>query len=314
VNPPQSRRATALVALAAVTFATAALAHASEPGGDCSPPRTRIALVALHDATDRSWAAWSGLEPARLVTVALSDSLRHLTGRDVELLTLPGGDLARPVDDEDALAAALRAHAELVVTGALTEFTYEDRRQGGRLSRWGVGPLDARSRAHVRVQLRVLDARDGGVVLESTVDRERTGRGTASVSRRESGVAIAPAGPLADALDEVLASLAVTLGRRLDERWHAVVASATTDDCTFDAGVADGVFVGERLDVWRPGIETWDEDLVRLVDELPVGAIVVVALEGQGRSRARLVEGEVRAGDRVRPCASPPAPSVSLRH
>jgi len=313
VTPAHPPRATALVALAVAAFATAAVARAAEPGGDCSPPRTRIALVALHDATDRSWAAWSGLEPARLVTVALTDSLRHMTGRDVELLPPPEGDPARPVDDGAALAVARRTHAGLVITGTLSEFTYEDRRQGGRLSRWGVGPLDARSRALVRVQLRVLDARDGGVVLESAVERERTGRGMASVTRRDPGIAIGPSGPLAEALDEVLASLAVTLGRRLDERWHADVASATTDDCTFEAGAADGVFVGERLDVWRPGIESWDEDLVRLADELPVGAVVVVALEGQDRAHARLVEGEVRAGDRVRPCASAPAPSVSLR-
>ena len=266
----------------------------------------------LADATDRAWAAWSGADPPTIVLHLLADSLQQSHGRKVTLLSVAPSADRRPVDDSTAIAAARAAHAEVVVTGSVTEFELEERREGGKFSRWGVSALDARARARVRVTLRVLDVRDGAVILETTVDRERTGRGTTSADRPRAGMA-PPSGLLAGALEEVLFELVRALDQRLDHRWQATVLVTSTGSCLVDAGPRRGLFVGQRLDVWRSGIETYDEDLVRIGDEVLVGAIEITSLDRRGRAQARVLEGEVSFGDLARPCSSNPAVANTLR-
>ncbi len=284
------------------------------PSTDCDPPHTRVVLVALADATDHAWEAWTGASPAVLVTRLLADSLRATRGREV--LVMPAADPSahRAEDDAPALAAARRADAEIVLTGTVTEFVHEDRREGGKLWRWGVGAPDSRSRARVRVILRVLDAIDGSVIIETTASRDRSGRGTATVSRPDrSLVAAVPETLLGEALGEALSDLARTISARLEERWQARVETVTGEMCSLDVGTARGHWTGQRLEVWRAGIETYDEELVRLGEEVRVGVLVVTALDRPNHVRARLAEGEARPGDRVRACSSGPAPALSLR-
>ena len=99
----------------------------------------------------------------------------------------------------------------------------------------------------------------------------------------------------------------------LEGRWKARVLSEHGGLCTLDAGAARGVFAGERLDVWRPGIEILDEDLARLGEDVWVGSVVITTIQGRVRARARLADGEVRPGDVLRPCSQATAPSISLR-
>ncbi len=309
--PSRAARASSLLAVALLA-AWPAPACATPPPGDCVPPRTRVALLPLVDATDRAWAAWTGADPAALVSRLLADSLRREDA--CEVLLLPSAAAARSVEDAEALVAARRVHAEVVVTGTLSQFTHEDRRERGKLWRWGVGAPDARSRARVRVTLRMLDVRDGTVIIETTAARDRAERGTATVSRPLPTTTVsAPATLLAEVLGEVLADLARTLESRLEARWQARVESAKDGECVLAVGASRGLFPGQRLEVWRAGIETFDEDLVRLNEEARVGALVVMALDGPVRARARLTEGEVRAGDRVRACSSGSTPALSLR-
>ncbi len=272
-----------------------------------------MALCALADATDRSWATWTGEQPSALVGRRLADSLTRTHRRDVVLVGRGAEPAARPPEDAHALELARAARAEVVVTGVVVEFVHDDHREPGKFSRWGVGPPDARSFAGVRVTLRVLDAEDGSVILETSIARERRGRATASTGRPRAAAAPgAPSGPLAEALDEVVSDLAHTLDRRLTDRWRANVLFATPERCLLDAGAGHGLFAGGRLEVWRAGIETWDEDFTRLGEEVRVGVVIVTGLEGRDRAHARVVEGEVRPGDRVRPCTAEPPP-VSLR-
>ena len=185
------------------SFAVFVPANATAASRRCDPPRTHVALVPLLDATDRAWSAWSGADPAAIVFRLLSDSLEKSRGRVVTRLPAVPGSAGRPVEDAAAIAAARAAHAEVVVTGVISEFVLEDRRQGGKLSRWGVGTLDSRARARVRVSLRALDTTDGSVILETTIDREQTGRGTTSAGR-PTGAAPVQSGLLAGTLEEVM--------------------------------------------------------------------------------------------------------------
>jgi hypothetical protein len=266
------------------------------------------------DATDRSWAAWTGEQPTALVGRRLADSLSRAHGRDVVHVGRSPDGATRPIEDERALELGRSARAEVVVTGIVAEFVHDDHREPGKFSRWGVGAPDARSFAGVRVTLRALDTADGSVVLETTVARERRGRSTASAGRpRTPAAAVSPGGPLAEALDEVVSDLARALDRRLTDRWRASVVLATAERCMLDAGAGHGLYAGERLEVWRAGIETWDEDFTRLGEEVRVGVVLVTGLEGRDRAHARVVEGEARPGDRVRPCTSTAPAPVSLR-
>ena len=285
----------------------------------CDPPRTRVVLVGLRDATDHAWQVWTGTAPAQIVTRLLADSLRASRGREVLLIADPRHAAHRAMDDGPALDAARELDAEIVVTGTLEEFTQEDRRDAGKLMRWGVGAPDARSRARIRVTLRVLDATDGSVIIETGAARDKASRAASTVDRSAPtarisgpGPAIAPEALLGQALGEVLSDLTHTIGLRLETRWRAEVETVRGDECTLDTGTTRGHFAGQRLEVWRPGIETYDENLLRLGEEARVGALVVTAVESPGRVRARIVEGEAHPGDTVRAC-SHGAATVALR-
>jgi hypothetical protein len=226
----------------------------------------------------------------------------------------PARPPARAPDDEPALRAARATGAEVVVTGLVGAFTRDDSREAGRLARWGVGAPDARSHVHVSVTLRVLDARDGSVIIETTAARDRIGRGTAAASRPERATQGFSFDPLLEqAVRDVLGDLARTLRERLDAYWQARVLLEGRGIYVLDAGSSRGLFTGERLDVWRSGIEVVDEDLVHVGNEARIGALMVVGFERHGRARARLVEGEARMGDSVRPCSGDGPPAVSLR-
>ena len=111
----------------------------------------------------------------------------------------------------------------------------------------------------------------------------------------------------------MLFELVRALDQRLDHRWQATVLGTSPGSCVVDAGTRRGLFVGQRLDVWRSGIETYDEDLVRIGDEVLVGAIEITSLVGRGRAQARVLEGEVSYGDLARPCSTDPAVANTLR-
>ncbi|MEQ1831634.1 MAG: CsgG/HfaB family protein [Candidatus Eisenbacteria bacterium] len=279
----------------------------------CAPPRTLVALLPLADQTDRTWELWTGECPARMVAAGVADSLEQGLGRTVVRLGTSGTPQrpTRPVDDDEALRVARAARAEIAVTGTVSVFSHDDHREAGRFGRWGVGAPDARSRVQVRVTLRVLDVADGSVIIETTASRERTGRGTASASRLEAGASVDAVAE--DVLADVLADLARTIGQRLDARWQARVILEGPGIYVLDAGAARGLFPGERFEVWRSGVEVYDENLMHVGDDSRVGAVVIVALEGHGRARARLAEGEARMGDTVRPCSSDGGPALSLR-
>ena len=301
-------------------FAIAPTSRAGEPGaGECAPPRTLVALLPLADRSDRTWELLSGMSPSALVGRALADSLQHVCGRRVirvpfaaEAGTPP--PVQRAVDDEQALRAVHRGEAEVIVTGTVSVFTHEDSRDAGKFSRWGFGAPDAHSRVRVSVTLRVLDAHDGNVIIETTAARDRAGRGTATVG--ETGAdARDPSGDrlVNEVLGEVLGDLVSTIGQRLDASWQARVVMEGRGTFELDAGSARGLFAGERLDVWRPGIELFDQDLLHVGNDTRIGSVVVTQLDGRGRAHARLLEGDARMGDLVRPCSGASGSAMSMR-
>ena len=314
-----ARTGLALALAVVCSFATKSQAASSSPGV-CAPPRTVVALVPFADQSGGAWQLMTGTSPAALVAARLADSLQTVHGRSVVIAPGPAasepGRPARMADDAVLLAAARRVQAEVVLSGVVTSFAHEDRREPGRFGRWGMGAPDARSRAEVAVTIRVLDAHDGSVILESRAARERAGRSTSSAGAAPSmgGVADLTQDELiADALDQVLGDLVRTLAARLDARWQARVIAEGRGIYVIDAGSARGLFAGERLDVWRSGIELLDEDLMRIGEDVRTGAVVVESIDGKGHARVRLAEGEVRPGDLVRPCSGASDAAMSLR-
>ena len=315
---PSLRKSRAL--LACVLLVAAPRARATAAPGECAPPHTLVALLPLADRTDHTWELMSGESPAHLVWRLLADSLERSRGRRVVCVALDADartatPRARAVDDDEALRALGHEDAEVVVTGTVSMFSHDDTRESPRLGRWGVGAPDARSRVRVSITLRVLDARNGSVIIETTAARDRAARGTASIMQSGQDEPDPAADPLLnEALRDVLGDLLSTIGQRLDACWQARVVTEGRDECMLDAGSARGLFAGERLDVWRPGLQLYDEDMVHIGDETRVGSVVVSALDGRGRAHARLAEGEARTGDVVRPCSRANGPAMSLRH
>lgn len=312
---------TGLALAMAVVCSIADPSQAAPAGpGVCAPPRTVVALVPFADQTGGAWELMTGASPTALVAARLADSLQQSHGRQVVIAPAPAlrepGRPARMADDAELLAAAQRAKAEVVLSGVVTSFAHEDRREPGRFGRWGMGAPDARSRAEVAVTIRVLDAHDGSVILESRAARKRAGRSTSSAGTppvRAGVVDLSQDESIAEALEQVMGDLVRTLAARLDARWQARVIAEGRGIYVIDAGSARGLFTGERLDVWRSGIELLDEDLMRIGDDVRTGAVVVESIDGKGHARVRLAEGEVRRGDLVRPCSGAGAGALSLR-
>ena len=316
-TPRPAGRAGVLLGLALFATPAAAARAPDAIPGQCLPPHTVVALTPLTDRTDGVWTTWSGESPALLVSRLLADSLARGHRHDVLRLgvTLPHPPAAGPsrvLDDELALHAARRTTAEVVVTGSVDVFTHDDQLEPGKFARWGMGAPDARSHVRVSVSLRALDVRDGTVLIETTASRERTGKTVAMIDRQDRSGSSGSIDPLlAQALGEVLSDLTRTLVQRVEGHWKAQVLAERRGRITLDAGVARGLFAGQRLEVWRPAIELLDEDLKELGEDVWVGSVVVTSLEGT-RSRARLCDGEVHVGDVLRPCSQAAPPVLSL--
>ena len=299
--PSPSRLVPRLLSSLALIVSLAHSAFARGEGADaCAAPRTPVFLGALADRTDGRWGLMADRRPSEVVAAALAEVLGD-SRRVVRAAERAAAPARIPVPDAALLAAARREHAEVAVTGTVEAFGNDDVRQPGRFARWGIGADEASTTAEVTVSLRVLDVRDGTVLIESRATRSRRTRGYASASRTEAAPILNEA--LAQALDEVVRDLDRVLTERLDARWESTVMLEGADRMWLDAGAARGVFVGQRLEIWRSGTTVIDEDHIRIGDEdRRVGAVVVESLLGQGRARLRLVEGAAHSGDLVRPC------------
>lgn len=280
-------------------LAPAALA-ASDESGPCAAPRTAVLLAPLTDRTDGRWELMASTRPSAVVVARLAEVIGDAR-RVVRPRALAVSSRRTLFTDAELLAAARREHAEVVVSGVVERFGNEDVSSPGRFARWGIGAQDASTEARVEVALRVLDVETGTVLIESRAARARRARGFASAGHGGDATLLNAA--LAQALEEVVRELGSVIAERLDARWESRVMRNADGGAWVDAGAARGVFVGQRLEVWRSRVEAIDEDHVRIGDEDHlVGAIEVLALEGRGRARVRVVEGAVRSGDLVRPC------------
>ncbi len=299
---PVVRAASRLLAILTLALPLAPVRAAVAAAADrepCAAPRTAVLLGPLADATDGRWELMAAVTPAAVVTARLADALDD--SRRVVRLRASAASRRQPMTDAELLEAARREHAEVVVSGIVERFGNEDVSAPGRFARWGIGAQDASIEARVEVRLRVLDVASGTVLLESRAARERRTRGLAAASRGEATTPLNAA--LAQALDEVVRDLGSVIVEQLDARWESRLMRDGDGGAWVDAGAARGVFVGQRLEVWRSRVEVIDEDHVRIGDEdHRIGAIEVLALQGRGRARVRVVEGAVRSGDLVRPC------------
>lgn len=292
-------RVLALLTLALSLVPAPAVHAATGEREACASPRTAVLLAPLADGTDGRWELMAAARPTAVVAARLADAL----GDARRVIRMPSGSSSRrrPMTDTELLAAARREHAEVVVSGVVDRFGNEDVSAPGRFARWGIGAPDASTEARVEVRVRVLDVASGTVLIESRAARARRSRGFASAARGESPSPLNAA--LAQALDEVASDLGSVIAEQMDARWETRLIRDGEGDAWVDAGAARGVFVGQRFEVWRSRIEVVDEDHVRIGDEdHRIGAIEVLALQGPGRARVRIVEGAVRSGDLVRPC------------
>ena len=292
----------------AAHLALLALLSSAAPaaGLECAPPRTSLLVAPFGDRTDGVWALWTGHGVGEGFAEMFADTLTRSGHYRVQAdsASREGGG-----NSEDRLLRAARAMGcEVLVTGTVSRFGYEDRTGPGRMLRWGMREPGMRTVATVSAGIRVLDVRTGTVLFETSVSRERVQGGSSMAGQRcfEDRASFDDA-LVGRAARDVMGALAGALQRQLALRWSAhVVRAPGVSGVLLDAGAGRGVEPGTRLVVWRPGIQVFDPETGPVGPrEVRVGELLVTGYADAGRRRAvaRVLAGMATPGDVVRPCS-----------
>lgn len=291
-----------------------------DPGAS---PQPLVALLPFADRTDGRWWLWTGCSAGEGVAHLVADSLvrsRHWALADTAQLAALARARQWRVDGlEDAQAAELARAlgADWVVLGAVTSFGVEQPAPDAKRRRWGLPPKRRTETARVSLELRVLDAATGAVRRSERISRERLLSGASSAREADRPTApVALAGtPLGDAVREAVAAAVQVLEQERQAHWSArVVRLMRYGLVELDIGRSAGIVRGDRLVVWRTSRIESDAETGEIrggLDEVAAEVVVTgFTLDGR-RAVAKVVRGQVSAGDTARPSAAwmPRAPA-----
>jgi len=145
-------------------------------------PQARIAVSRFTDKTSKGW--WSG-DIGDGMADMLSTALFH-TNRYIVLERLQLGDVLREqelgasgrVKQDTAAPMGQIEGAELLITGAVTEFEGAASGAGGGGGGWGGGVLGAvigaYRKAHIAIDVRVIDTRTSRIVTATSIEGSAT--------------------------------------------------------------------------------------------------------------------------------------------
>lgn len=318
-----------------LSLALSVVAVAVDPaiGAPARPPsapapavhRPVVALLPLADRTDGHWRLWTGCSAGEAVAALLADSLVRARGWAL-------ADTARmaalaesrrwsrdALDDPQAAELARAAGAAWVVLGSVTALGVQQPQPDASRRRWGLPPKRRTDTARVTLELRVLDAATGSVRRAEHITRERLLSGSTSAregERRSAPSAIAGT-PLGEALAEAVAAAVQVLEQEVRAQWSArVIRRMRYGLVELDIGRSSGVARGDRLTVWRPGsmeIDPATGGISGGLDEIAAELVVTgFTLDGR-KAVAKVLRGEVTAGDTVRPATAWAAPAPATR-
>jgi curli biogenesis system outer membrane secretion channel CsgG len=195
--------------------------------------------------------------------------------------------------------------AQLLIKGAVTEFSYDvkDRNAGIGYRGWGLGWTEARAR--IAADIRLIDAMTGEIIqaYDEATEVKSTG---ASVAGTVSGFSFSAGGnenhPLGQAARQLIDRMVNQITRRLDTGTIEVLVSqgfeariVKADDLqriVISRGFSDGVKVGDRLQVNRVTEELTDPQTGEVlgVQKLSIGTIEITSVQ-ERFAEARAISG-----------------------
>ncbi|HUP19181.1 MAG TPA: CsgG/HfaB family protein [Gemmatimonadota bacterium] len=289
------------LALAALALLVAAPLAAQTPTG----PRLRVAVMDLSgtalsmqttyapQSTSTTIAIPPPAEFARglteMLTTALVEAGRFVVlEREAIQQALGEQDFGQSgrVNPETAPWVGMTVGAQVLVTGDITEYSYQKSSLGGNLSILrAVGATGERLNAMVALDIRLIDAVTGEVVFSKRVEGDASATGVAAdvqIGDQQVGTGFSAQTPLGQASREAIvdAVAAIVEGLR-DVPWSGRVVDVREGRVYVNAGSDSGITPGMRLEVFAQGDALIDPDtgLNLGAPDRKVGAVLVEAVE-----------------------------------
>ena len=197
--------------------------------------------------------------------------------------------------------------AQALITGDITRFSYTQSSVGGSGSFLrGLGAKVEKLNAQVGIDLRIIDAETGEVLLSQSADGNASmSNVSATVTRggQDFSSAIAENTPLGKATRQALEKIVAAVTKTMkSQRWSGRVMDVRGDHIYINAGTRLGLVSTVELDVFRPEAGLTDPETGRRMgspDKL-IGSVVIDAVKEQ-YSVAKIVDGQgLKRGDVVR--------------
>lgn len=202
------------------------------------------------------------------------------------------------VNAETAPAIGQIIGGQVLITGDITEFTYEQSSLGGNLSILrSVGAKGERLTAMVALDMRLIDAVTGEVLFSKRTEGKASATGVSadvSIGDQQFGTALGKNTPLGQASrDAIEAAVAAIVAGLADVPWSGRVIEVREGSIYVNAGTESGIRPGMRFDVYAQEAALVDPQTgVTLgAPDRKVGTIEVVQVEDK-YSVARAGQGD----------------------
>lgn len=202
------------------------------------------------------------------------------------------------VNPETAPWVGLAVGAQVLVTGDITEYSYQKSSLGGNFSILrAVGATGERLNAMVALDIRLIDAVTGEVVFSRRVEGDASATGVAAdvqIGDQRFGSGFSAQTPLGQASREAIVDAVAAIAEGLEDvPWTGRVVDVREGQVYVNAGSDSGVAPGARFEVFVQGEALIDPDtgLNLGAPDRRVGAVVVEAVE-EKYAVARPVDGD----------------------
>ncbi len=260
-----------------------------------------------------------------LVGGTVADLLVAKLVRDGACTVIERKDLTRLMDEQnlgnsDRADAATAARVgrilgvDAIILGAVTRFDHADRTTGHPHSYYGfhVGSLTKTThdvKADVAVTARIVSPETAEILSvadgSATIDKKNVKEDAAD---RYSGAGNPAADVLNDALTKAVADMAVQLEAKIaalpvsERRIDAAVADVNPSRIVINAGAAQGLKAGDKLELWRPGKPIRDPDSGKILrwDDERLGVATITDVDAASAAATYQSSSAVQVGDRVR--------------
>ncbi len=245
-------------------FLAAALIWA---GGAVSAPRKTIAVSKFKNKSgwSGSWKIGSGMQEMMATSLIKTGKFTVLERQDLESI-MAEQDLGASGRTGKGSAAAIGklGKAQILISGAITEFTEKKSGEGAGLGFKGFRIGGSHEKAHVGLNIRIYDTSSGEVldsirvVGEANAGGLKVGYSHGGFGGDLGGFRKTPLGQATQkAIDEGVAKIA---SRLKGIPWQGRIIKATPSKVYINAGSKAGVTTGAEFDVYRQGEALVDPD------------------------------------------------------